>query len=428
MPKALEKRLANLEEAKESEWLKVLHDAREHLGKRKTLEEMGDIDLAIQGIFDKLQPGFTHVLQKDIPPLKGDWSHPFGVGLKLQADQKTGLLKVDTPLFGTSAHKAGIRSGDIITEIEYPNIDISGAELKGGKFKVVETKGMTATAVDEILFGPLTTTVKVTFVPMGGKGPKVVELTRESVEQETVSGVQRLVDDSWNFYLDPKAKIASVRLSQLAGRTFLNLHNAMKDLNKIGINGLILDLRFNPGGLYDSAVKISNLFLSDGVIANIKKRDGSMTTFVAKTENGNLSFPIACLVNGKSTGSSELVAACLQDHGRAIIVGERTTGKGEFRTLNLFGQCCAVSLLTAVLVRPNGAYISKYMADGKDTWGVKPNPGFALTLPAKEREQLEQYLEDKLIIRHKGDQPMGPAFKDRQLELAVDYLRKLPKK
>src|SRR5205823_13721906 len=106
--------------------------------------------------------------------------------------------------------------------------------------------------------------------------------------------------------------------------TYGALDKVMQQLAKDGIKGFILDLRYNPGGLLDSSIKISDLFIDDGMIVTIRHRDGKETSYVGRSDGSFLSFPMVCLVNGGSASASEIVSACLQDHGRAILMGPRS--------------------------------------------------------------------------------------------------------
>src|SRR3981081_1670450 len=134
-------------------------------------------------------------------------------------------------------------------------------------------------------------------------------------------GYKRNADDSWNYVIDPENKLCYVRLTQFSGNTARDLERLMKNLNQAGIKGFILDLRFNPGGLLDSAVKISDMFIDDGLIVTIRPRNGPETSYIGKSAGSYPSSPMFCLVNGGSASASEIVSACLQDHGRAIVVG-----------------------------------------------------------------------------------------------------------
>jgi carboxyl-terminal processing protease len=201
----------------------------------------------------------------------------------------------------------------------------------------------------------------------------------------------------------------------------------MTKLDKEGVKGFILDLRFNPGGLLDSAWKISDLFIDDGLVVTIRPRAGRPIPFTGEREGSLLNFPMVCLVNGLSASGSEIVAACLQDHKRALILGERSYGKGSVQNIQPF-EGGDLKLTTATFWRPNGKNINRSSTSGKDDeeWGVMPDKGFEVKLSRKERDDLFDH-QHFLEIIQRADRPTkhpNPDFKDRQLEEAANYLRK----
>jgi carboxyl-terminal processing protease len=200
----------------------------------------------------------------------------------------------------------------------------------------------------------------------------------------------------------------------------------MKDLKKEKIKGLVLDLRFNPGGLLTSAVKVSDLYIDDGLIVSIRPRAGREVRYTGFHDGSYLDFPMVCMVNGQSASGSEIVAACLQDHKRAVILGERSYGKGSVQNIQDF-EGGEIKLTTASYWRPNGKNINKSSTSGKDEeeWGVVPDKGFELKLSRKETEELYEHQEDAKVIPRK-DRTVGKPkaeFKDRQLDKALEYLR-----
>jgi carboxyl-terminal processing protease len=213
-------------------------------------------------------------------------------------------------------------------------------------------------------------------------------------------------------------------LTTFARNTFDDLRRAMATLAEQGIKGIILDLRFNPGGLLQSAVDISDLFIDDGLIVSIRPRVGREDRYTGKHRGSLLDFPMVCLVNGYSASGSEIVSAALQDHSRAYIIGERSYGKGSVQNIRNFdgGE---VKLTTASFWRPSGRNLNKASTSGKDEdeWGVTPDK--IVRLSHKERDDLAEYQRNTEIIQRK-DRPgrtAKPEFKDRQLEAALEYLR-----
>ena len=159
----------------------------------------------------------------------------------------------------------------------------------------------------------------------------------------------------------------------------------------------------------------------------MRHRDGKETSYMGKSNGSYTTFPMVCLINSGSASASEIVSACLQDHGRAIIMGSRSFGKGSVQTIHDFeDKTSFLKLTTATFWRPNGKNLNKTSTKGKeeDEWGVTPNKGFAIDLSKKEVNDLEDHLRDAEIIR------AGPAkdgkttdFRDRQLDMAMQYLR-----
>ena len=192
------------------------------------------------------------------------------------------------------------------------------------------------------------------------------------------------------------------------------------------VKGFILDLRFNPGGLLDSAVKISDLFIDDGLIVTVRPRLEKEVAFPGEHDGSHLDFPMACLVNGGSASGSEIVAACLQDHHRAIIIGERSYGKGSVQNIQPF-EGGNLKMTTASFWRPSGKNLNKSSTGGKDDdeWGVLPDKGFQIKLTRKERDDLFEY-QHNLEIIPRPDRPAKetkPQFKDKQMDAALEYLR-----
>jgi carboxyl-terminal processing protease len=228
--------------------------------------------------------------------------------------------------------------------------------------------------------------------------------------------------------IDPENKICYVRLTQFSANTAHDLERLMKTLHSQGIKGFILDLRFNPGGLLDGAVRISDLFIDDGMIVTIRPRNGPETSYIGKSDGSYTAFPMVCLVNGGSASASEIVSACLQDHGRAIIIGSRSYGKGSVQTIHPFDTGGRLKLTTATFWRPSGRNLNRASTSGKeeDEWGVTPDSGYIIKISSKELGDLQDAQRESEIIHRPGYVPPPDSkveFKDRQLEAALKYLR-----
>ena len=304
-----------------------------------------------------------------------------GIGIQIRKDASTDLLLVVTPIKGSPAYKAGLLAGDLITKITR-EVDSDGNALP--KPEVTDTKGLVVGDAVKKILGQPDTKVKLTVQREGVEGTKEYEITRGRVEVETVFGVKRKTNDDWDFMLDKDKKIGYLRLSQFQEDSYNDIVAAMQDLKKQGVKGFILDLRFNPGGLLTAAVDISDLFMDDGVIVSIRPRGKPEEFIRGKHEGSLLDFPMVCMVNGDSASASEIVSACLQDHHRAYIIGERSFGKGSVQNIRKFGEG-ELKLTTATFWRPSGKNLYKRLpgAVEKDEWGVKPDQVVPLT--EKER-------------------------------------------
>ncbi len=158
-------------------------------------------------------------------------------------------------------------------------------------------------------------------------------VTREVIHVQTVLGDHRKTDDSWDYMLDAKKRIGYIRLTGFSRNTAAELRQALKQLKEQDLKGLILDLRFNPGGLLSSAIEICDMFVADGRIVSTKGRNTPERVWDAKKDGTYEGFAMVVLVNRFSASASEIVAACLQDHKRAVVIGERTWGKGSVQNV-----------------------------------------------------------------------------------------------
>ncbi|MCE9560734.1 MAG: S41 family peptidase [Planctomycetes bacterium] len=399
-------------------------------------EKQKFVEDAISGGLRKLDPHSVYLNDKQLKEFDTETEGSFdGVGILLGQDEKTKRLKLASPFAGGSAYEAGLIANDII--------------LKIGD---TDTKDMTGEQASKLIKGERGTKVTLTI----GRGDKEfpVELTRARIAMHPVSGVSRRADDpiKWNWFVDPKDKIALIRISSFSGLTTKEVEEAMKEIEAGGARGLILDLRDNPGGLLEEATKLADLFLTEGKIVTTKDRRGGEKTSSARGA-GTIFLPaeqkpMVVLVNRDSASASEIVAAALQDNNRAIVVGERTYGKGSVQSVFRLApdQKTAVKLTTQTWWRPNGKNMDKAWAEKQklDEWGVTPNEGMTVTFTDPEYLRFRVELQKQDFVAGKpdvvGPNPPPPPpilgrdgkplvdeskpFDDRQLNKALDYLRK----
>lgn len=375
------------------------------------------MEAAIRGVLAKLDPYSTYIGPDQVQRFRADLESEFG-GIGIQIAMDAGQLKIISPIYGTPAYRAGLLAGDRILEIE-------------GK----TTDGLTLDKAVQLLKGEEGATVALTVIHPGKEAKEKVALKRERIHVDTVLGDHRRPDGQWDFILDPKLHIGYVRLTAFSRDTAERLRAALTDLKAEKIRGLILDLRFNPGGLLTAAIEVSDLFVAEGRIVSTEGRNSRPRVWEAHKEGTFEGFPMVVLVNRFSASASEIVAACLQDHKRAVIVGERTWGKGSVQSLiDLEDRRSALKLTTASYRRPSGKNIHRF-PDAKETdeWGVTPDPGCKIELSDAEllasvharrlRDILQPPPSTPVAAKAAATSKASTSAPDRQLEAAMKYLR-----
>jgi carboxyl-terminal processing protease len=233
--------------------------------------------------------------------------------------------------------------------------------------------------------------------PHGGK-PRQVKVMRAFLREESLMGHRRTTGAgqvSWDYLLGTREKIALIRLGAILSEDAMGgpgtadqLTNALATLQQNGLAGLVLDLRDCPGGSMDGAVEIASLFMPDGVLASVRYRNqvNPPPLRASRTENGLYRTPMVVLVGPNTMGGAELIAAALQDHKRAVIVGQRTRGKASIQVPKTLSQEISshhqVRLTTGYFLRPSGGNLNRF-ADSKpdDEWGVRPDRDYEVRLP-----------------------------------------------
>jgi carboxyl-terminal processing protease len=430
LPTELDEALKGAKTLTETRRTELLQSARSRLGKREDLEGNKDADVAILMMMASLNDPYTTYYDRDTvrrmsSSLRGQFS---GVGIQIRREAVRDGLLVVTPIKGSPAFRAGIRAGDLITGI-VRSVDNEGNPLPEGAQREYTTKGMKTEDAIGIITGKAGTPIKLV-VDRDGK-EMAFDLKRNSVSVETVMGVKRGADAEWSFTLDAANKIGYVRLTQFTQTTANDLKAAIADLKENGgLNGLILDLRGNPGGFLSSAVGISELFVGNEKLVSVKPRAGSgITADVYRGRRpADKSFEVVVLINGQSASASEIVAACLQDHERATIVGERSYGKGSVQNVVDFRQTQGeIKLTIARYYPPSDRNIDKLATKGEpdEEWGVRPDRGFEVKLSREESSELETHLRELDVIVPPGaDAKVVTPEKDKQLAAALAHLRK----
>lgn len=374
------------------------------------------VDSSINGLLEPLDEHTAYIPRLHYNQFHEGLEQKFGgVGIQVRMDEETNQLLVVSPLVGTPAYEAGIEAGDVITAVDdQPTAELSLEE-----------------AVD-LMKGVPGEEVKVTVLHPGQEDPVDVVLQRAIIEVDTVLGDSHDENDQWNFFLPGDDKIGYIRIVAFSEKTVGELDSALDWLEERGVRALILDLRNNPGGYLNAAVEICDRFVDQGVIVSTRGRNREGSVHTATTAATRLHVPMAVLINNSSASASEIVAACLQDHGVAVVVGERSWGKGSVQNvIDLTDGSSALKLTVASYWRPNGHNIHRLPdATEEDEWGVMPNEGFAVKL---SEEDFLKVVEDRRRRDVVGTAPPEEEvtteeveveeFVDPQLQKAVEYLQ-----
>lgn len=342
-------------------------------------------DAAVAGMLSQLDP-----FSEFIPPrLAQEFNRSLEgtfLGVGIQVNQlESGAVEVVTPVDGSPAFEAGVQAGDRI-------LKVNGEDITGLRLPEVVSK----------IRGPAGT--KVTLLLRRVTGEEV-ELTMPRAEfvVPTIKGYSRTEDNAWNYWVREQPKIAYVRITQFTPDTTASLEPLLRRLLGEGMQGLVLDLRFNPGGRLDQAISVADLFLDSGVIVSTRGRNRPETVVRASADNTLPRFPMAVILNEASASASEILAGALADNRRAAIVGTRSYGKGSVQEIiPLPGRGGELKLTTAYYYLPSGRLVHR-MRDAT-TWGVEP------TVPVPlEPNQARQVWEARLAMENFRPPAAGPA-------------------
>ncbi len=372
-------------------------------------------EAALRGVTDQLDPYSTFISADRYAQLMENLDQKFGgIGVQVMLDKQTKTLTVSSPLVGSPAFEAGMRAGDKILNID-------------GK----STKGFTLLDAVDLIKGDPGDSVRLTILHEGDEKPVEIVVERAIINVETVMGDRRNDDGSWNFLLEAAEqndgpRIGYVRVNSFSENTVSELNKALDWLERRHAQGLILDLRFNPGGLLNAAVQVCDMFVAQGRIVSTRGRNGvEAKVFDAHRNGTRTGFPMAVIINHDSASASEIVAACLQDHRRATVVGERSYGKGSVQdVIQLEGGTSALKLTVASYWRPSGKNIHRFSnAKDTDVWGVMPDPGHVVKLEGDELEKALKYRQQRDVFRP-GAHSEGELYLDPQVKDALNAVKR----
>ena len=286
------------------------------------------IENAIRGMLSGLDPHSAYLDAEQFTELQVGTTGQFG-GLGIEVGMENGFVKVIAPIDDTPAQRAGVQAGDLVIRLDDTPV-----------------KGMTLNEAVKIMRGKPGSDIELTIVREGLDQPLKVTITRDVIKVKSVRS--RLLEPGFGY----------LRISQFQSKTAENMIDAIEKLkkeNKDALQGLVLDLRNNPGGVLNGAVAVSDAFLKKGMIVYTEGRIAdSRLRFNATPDDVIDGAPLVVLVNQGSASASEIVAGALQDHKRAIIVGVKTFGKGSVQTILPLSSESALKLTTARYYTPSG--------------------------------------------------------------------------
>ncbi len=343
---------------------------------------------ALKGMINSLDPHSGFMTPSEYKDLEVSTQGQFG-GVGMTITLKDGILTVIAPIEDTPAAKAGIEHGDKIIMID-------------GK----PTRDLTLEQDLKMIRGPSGTKVKITVIREGMKQPKTFVLTREIIKIKSVK--YDVIDGHYGY----------IRIIQFQETTNSELMKALDEIHKKtgnNVEGVILDLRNNPGGLLNQAVDVASRFIKSGLIVYTKGRlaDQQMK-FMASGKNVEPDYPIVALINGGTASASEIVAGALQDHHRAIIVGTPSFGKGSVQTIIPLEDGSALRLTTALYYTPNGKSIQAE--------GIQPNITMHEEKVVEEESQNIFGVKEKDLEGHFPAQNKLPHEKLKETKTTEDLL------
>lgn len=350
------------------------------------VDEAELIEAAIDGMLSSLDPHSGYLTPEEYDDTRVQTEGQFG-GLGINVTQEEGFVKVIAPIEGTPADNAGIEAGDFITHVDGDSL-----------------LGLTLDDAVEQMKGPVGSEVIVTVVREGSSEPFDISIVRDTIKLTAVRS--RTVQDT-----------VILRVTTFNRQTFPNLQDGIaREVEALGgienVNGFVIDLRNNPGGLLPSAIRVSDAFLDAGEIVSTRGRnpeDGDR--FNATPGDLSQGKPIVVLIDGGSASASEIVAGALQDHRRAIVVGTQSFGKGSVQTLQPVRGGGSMRLTTARYYTPSGRSIQAL--------GVSPD----IVVEQRPRVEAEPEDEESIAFRRRSEADLRDSLSNDSL--SEDEIRQI---
>jgi carboxyl-terminal processing protease len=376
--------------------------------------DAGDLQqAAVRGMVEALDEFSTYVPPDQAQSLTNRvMGQPGGIGLVVARPKGETFgpdgADVIGALPGSPAHQAGLLGGQRILAVDE-------TPLEGLRFAEARA----------LLAGTPGTEVVLRYRPAAGEEappakPDIITrtITREELTIETVDGLYRDRQGQWVYRLDGERGLYYVRIGEFCPRTPPQLQRALGKMTDL--RGLVLDLRGNPGGVLDNGIAVAELFLADGPIVTVRDRSGEPRKVVSHSDTAFAQLPLVVLVDGRSASAAELVAGALARNGRAVLLGQRTRGKGCVQTMiRLGGDLGQVQLTTAEFYLDPDRPVQR--RDGSEVWGVDPEISIAMT-PETRRALYEQWRRER-VISARPTAKSAPATQPSQAQRVDEILQ-----
>jgi carboxyl-terminal processing protease len=375
----------------------ALDDATVQLPRRPLIAHFSEAALAT------LDPYTVMVWPRQVADFEKLMMNEFS-GIGVEISKPAGLLTVASLLPDTPAYRAGLDAGDVIETVDG-----------------IATRDMSLNCAVRKITGPKGTSVVLGIRRRGQDKAEEVTIARDRIIVPTIRGWQRTETGDWLYVVDERNHVGYVRITSFSGETAGDLENVLTALEAGGLNGLILDLRFNTGGLLDSAVRIVDKFVSEGLIVSTRPRANMSPTFeFARSGRTHPDYPLVILINSSSASASEIVAGALADprYERAVLVGDRTHGKGSVQGISSYpGGGAQMKYTMAHYHLPSGQRVKSREEEekaGRKDWGVGPDVELKLT--SNETRDMLDVQRDNDVLVQAGREDHSAEYKKRTLE------------
>lgn len=367
------------------------------LALNKTTLELPESALVAQfteAALSALDPYTVIVWPRQVQEFEKSMTNEF-TGIGIEISKPKGLLTVASLLLDTPAYKAGLDAGDVIVAVDG-----------------VQTKDMTLLCAVRKITGPADTKVTLTIKRPGQEKTRDIVITRGKITVPTLRGWNRTETGKWLYMIDEPNRIGYVRVTGFSSETASELEEVLKDLESQGLKALILDLRFNTGGLLNSAIDVSDKFLKEGTIVTTRSPYAGVLTYAKAHEKGtHPNYPLVILINYSSASASEIVAGALADetHNRAVLVGDRTHGKGSVQGIAPYPPyprgAAQLKYTMAHYHLPSDQRVKsreETEKQGKKDWGIGPDVEIELTSD-ELKKMLDIQRENDVLVQASRD-------------------------